>query len=424
MNFYPIYLFDSSRHQDLLPLGKIKDIETVAAAVRKLRDLDAGVNPRFVRLGARLKEYVDRFPVSNAQGSSGCFWLNDPAAELKRFTGAVWQPEMYDWDKIVDFFDVLFPLARMLRLDVYDEAKGVYLPAWDIGLPLEESLRQRAAYDPNFLKVETRSLTKDAIKKRFLEKLTGPLAEHGFKLIYVIEDEGDGQEPRGEYDGYKLWNESFTFHYENSGVDQVIDGYIHEKGVVRCYFKFFSGSQRLREIYIKHLGRNPDDIPPPYSGIPNLQLSLDKLLPDFQSGWNNPEEIELADTIEEVDWRVADILKIALPLMVKLRTLRGVEDFYYNEKEFEDRLNYLTSDSFSWALAVAETLHAHMIGNRERFEFLVQRIEKCLAQPFKDHDDCDALTYPGAWDYQKKYAALVDKCRKGIIPQANPDDPA
>jgi hypothetical protein len=35
---------------------------------------------------------------------------------------------MYDGDKIPEFFKVLFPLARMLKLDIYDEFRRVMCP--------------------------------------------------------------------------------------------------------------------------------------------------------------------------------------------------------------------------------------------------------------------------------------------------------
>jgi hypothetical protein len=410
---YPIYLFDSLRHQDLLPMGKITNIKMVAAAVEKMQVMNDGINPRFVRLGVRLKESTDRFPVFTDQKDTGYFWLNNPLNLLKTHEGALWQPEMYDWDKIPDFFKVLFPLARMLRLDIYDEFRQVYVPAWSMGVPLEESSKYRLAWDPDMAK--TLELSKDAVKKRLLEKLTGPLTERGFELSDVVEDGSD----------YQPWIRSFIFHREIPGGDQIIVGRIFkESPSVRCCFDLVSGSYRLTEICIKYLGDDPDDVPPPpWSGVSNLQRNtLKKLLAGSQPGWKNPDEIEWTGTIEEVDWRAADILEIVLPLMERLRTMGGADDHRYNEA-MRDVLDNLTKDSFSWRAAIFSTIDAHCIGNMERFEFLVQRIEKCLEGPFKEpgnNYNTDSFTIEG---YREEYADLVDKCRKGIIPKTKRDDP-
>jgi hypothetical protein len=97
-------------------------------------------------------------------------------------------------------------------------------------------------------------LSKDAVKKRFLEKLTDPMAERGFKLTYVREDGGD----------YQPWERSFMFHREIPGGDQTVEAHIFEKNPsVRCCFDLFSGSYRLTEILDKYLWGDPDDTPPP-----------------------------------------------------------------------------------------------------------------------------------------------------------------
>ncbi|MDR3157790.1 MAG: hypothetical protein LBU11_02005 [Zoogloeaceae bacterium] len=86
---YPIYLFDSTRHQYLLPVGKVQDIGMVADAVEKMQRMQDGINPRFVRLGVRLRESTDRFPVFSDQHDMGYFWLNDPFKLLKGHEGAL-----------------------------------------------------------------------------------------------------------------------------------------------------------------------------------------------------------------------------------------------------------------------------------------------------------------------------------------------
>jgi hypothetical protein len=85
-------------------------------------------------------------------------------------------------------------------------------------VPTEESNKYRLAWDPDL--TETWNLSKDAVKKRFLEKLTAPLTERGFRLIYVIEDSRD----------YQPYAPSFTFLRKIPGVEQVIKGNISGDG--------------------------------------------------------------------------------------------------------------------------------------------------------------------------------------------------
>ncbi|MDR3159917.1 MAG: hypothetical protein LBU11_13150 [Zoogloeaceae bacterium] len=107
---------------------------------------------------------------------------------------------------------------------------------------------------------------------------------------------------------------------------------------------------------LKHLGISPGHIPPPYSGKLVLERSLHNEL-EFQLGRKDPEEAELAGTMEEVDWRAAEILEFVLPLMDQLRTVGGVDDFYYNEKAMEKMLNErLVKDSFAWENAIFSTI--------------------------------------------------------------------
>ncbi|MDR3158515.1 MAG: hypothetical protein LBU11_05805 [Zoogloeaceae bacterium] len=182
-------MFDSTRHRDILrnPL-EIQDVGEVAEAFGKLRQLETDVSPRFARLGVRLGDYLEQLPVYGENKRKGYFWLNDPVTYLKTCKWAVWQPEIYDMERLEEFFNELFPLARMLGLDIYDEFQMVYVSARCMGVPQERSNHYRFAFDPNITK--PLALSKDAVKKRFLERLDEPLTERGFRLTNVIEDGG------------------------------------------------------------------------------------------------------------------------------------------------------------------------------------------------------------------------------------------
>jgi hypothetical protein len=53
----------------------------------------------------------------------------------------------------------------------------------------------------------------------------------------------------------------------------------------------------------------------------------------------------------------------------------------------------------------------------------VQRIEKCLEGPFKETGEPANAGSFRIERYQREFADLVDKCRKGIIPKTKRDDP-
>jgi hypothetical protein len=84
----------------------------------------------------------------------------DPRTKLATWEGALWRPEIEadDVEEFVNgmeaFFSVLFPLARRLKLDIYDAMRGVYLPARGLALPPEEGWRYRLDFDPDAEKGE------------------------------------------------------------------------------------------------------------------------------------------------------------------------------------------------------------------------------------------------------------------------------
>jgi hypothetical protein len=128
-----------------------QEIKVIQQAVRSLLEVKAGVNPRFVRLGECLSDYLEQFPAS--------FRLScDPQTELASWEGALWRPEVEadDTEEFVNgmeaFFSVLFPLARRLKLDIYDAMLGVYLPARGLALPRDEEQRYRLDFDPDAAK--------------------------------------------------------------------------------------------------------------------------------------------------------------------------------------------------------------------------------------------------------------------------------
>jgi hypothetical protein len=153
---YRLYVFDASRHRDLIP-ETVEDVNAVRNALDRLCDQEDGLNPRFMLLGEYLgqKDVLDRFPVFDPRKGEGqkFVWREDPKQVLREWKGAVWQPECNDARSMGRFVAVLLRLSRYLGLDVYDEMIDVYVPAKGMALPRERASHYRLGLDPGAAKI-------------------------------------------------------------------------------------------------------------------------------------------------------------------------------------------------------------------------------------------------------------------------------
>jgi hypothetical protein len=149
---YCLYVFDASRHRDLIP-ETVQDVEVVRKALDQLYDKKDGPNLRFTRLGEYLgqESILDQFPVYDPRkGEEQKFvWREDPEDVLREWKGAVWQPECNDEESLGRFIGLLLKFSRHLGLDVYDAMVDIYVPANGVPLPREEGSRYRLDFDPD-----------------------------------------------------------------------------------------------------------------------------------------------------------------------------------------------------------------------------------------------------------------------------------
>ncbi len=143
---YELYVLDYSRHTDILP-AKVENLDMAEQVFSTLSELSSGVNPRFQRLAWHLRK---RFPGRNGLPEDASdeeieayhdmeapIWLVGDAPWMNEYDAALWQPEVR-LEHMVDFLSVLVPLARKLRLDIYDRTRGIYLPATSMAVPEKE----------------------------------------------------------------------------------------------------------------------------------------------------------------------------------------------------------------------------------------------------------------------------------------------
>jgi hypothetical protein len=149
---YCLYVFDASRHRDLIP-ETVQDVEVVRKALDQLYGREDGPNPRFVRLGEYLgqESILDQFPVYDPRkGEEQKFvWREDPEDVLREWKGAVWQPECNDEESLGHFIGLLLKFSRHLGLDIYDAMVDIYVPANGVPLPREEGSCYRLGFDPD-----------------------------------------------------------------------------------------------------------------------------------------------------------------------------------------------------------------------------------------------------------------------------------
>lgn len=368
MNIYPLYVFDASRHADILP-STVEDVASVARAVSTLREREVGLNPRFERLGWHLARHFPSPPEKlgadateeeiEAYLDMESFWIGGPPdLQLQRWTDALWTPEILRIDKMPELLSVLLPLARQLRLDVFDEEQGIYLPAMGLPLPEGEGDRyrmsfDRKAYSPTLFSVES-------LRAFFVERLTLALAGLGFEYRSRTGDD-------------------FFFIRNIDGGEQIVRGIFRGRApALSCEISLISCSDRLAAIKRQFEGPNLVH-PRNYSMV--FHVFFRRVRELARPAWNTFPFATSSYTTneEEVDWMVADLLSFGLPILDKARTVEGV-DWLFNSEDgaavFPNNLHSPQSGITDYAHEA--TIYARLAAN-PRFDTIVSDVDRRLA---------------------------------------------
>jgi hypothetical protein len=350
-----------------------------------------------------------------------------------------------------DFLKVLVPLAWQLRLDVYDAAKGVYLPVFHTPVPQEAGSRYLLEYYPQ---VATRDLMLDAmqyygiqeilgdantvpkpgrqnklfvpmplpflshlsregdlllvdskekcfchtrlVRDRYIWRLQGPLEEHGFVL--------------------KRRNLGCFKFLRNKGKQSISTT---EGGCSSIYLS--SHSKRMNDIFIKHLGREaPEEsatisltlgevrrfcvpswkvVAEPFSlyGLPERYINI-------RDDYINREISMSVTSYEEIDWLAEDLLRYGVPMMNEVLTVNGVDNLYNKKWRSGEFFHYYLGKKPFVAISCA-LIYARLAGNPE-FDDISDEIEQFLSG--RDHEYYQKL--------REFHADLLDVCKKHLHP--------
>ncbi|MDR3352863.1 MAG: WG repeat-containing protein [Zoogloeaceae bacterium] len=186
MKDYPLFIFDASRHRDLIP-ETVEDVTVVRKALAQLCTQEDGGNALFFLLGEYLgkKQALEILPVFDPQkGETQTFaWRENPEHALWKWKGAVWMPKCWHEKYQASFISILLRLSRFVGLDVYDGKFGIYIPAKGLPLPQKEGERYREAFDPDGMRREPESAIIWAIEPRF--DLVWDFDDNGLAVVQV-----------------------------------------------------------------------------------------------------------------------------------------------------------------------------------------------------------------------------------------------
>jgi hypothetical protein len=146
MNSHSLFVFEA----DALPafINSVDDVVHLIERLRREEDENPDLPPnlRFARLGKRLAQELPDVEEN--------LWLRRPDAALSRCR-KVWQPELRKTARIEWLLKVLLPLAKELRLGVFDARFGIYIPAEDQRMPMpnQEGMDYRIELDRGSVKV-------------------------------------------------------------------------------------------------------------------------------------------------------------------------------------------------------------------------------------------------------------------------------
>ncbi|SER78779.1 hypothetical protein SAMN04244573_04318 [Azotobacter beijerinckii] len=378
MNIYPLYVFDCARHTDILP-PRIEGVAMAEQVIVRLRDDELGPHPRFERLGMHLARHFPSLPETlpatameeeiEAYLDMEPFWIGDsPDHQLRRWTSALWVPEIIRIDQMPELLKLLLLLARQLCLDVYEE---IYLPATSLTIPTGEGDRYRLFFDPV---AGPKQFTGDAFRTFLIERLNVALAGLGF--------------------GYQ----AFFFSRRIEGGKQLILGPLCGRApALSCEVRQIGCSDRLAAT--KHEIYGPSWSLPTYPRIFYVYLRGTQEL--ARHGWKAQPFAASSYTTneEEVDWMVSDLL--GLPILERTRAVEGVDWLFSSEAVEEVFLDNLHGSRSIIDDYKRVTIYAHRAGSL-RFGAIVADVEQRIA---KQHS---MVT--------ERYRALVELCRTSVQP--------
>ncbi|MDR3054578.1 MAG: hypothetical protein LBU53_04150 [Zoogloeaceae bacterium] len=387
--YYPLYVFDASRHKDILP-NPVERLEQVEQVIQQLSDsrlghgIEIGVNPRFIRLGQVLARH---FPTDHPD----TFWFVSPETELSQ-PYAFWKVEINDIGRMGELLAVLIPLARKLRLDVFDAALGFYLPALSMPVPRDEGSRFRLTYDPDIV-TKGVMLSEDALQNQFIERLRVPLGNQGFK----------------QQEHY------FYFIRPTDGGEQSVEGMVIGDS---CLLHLDICSNRFADIKNKYLWGKPKDMEDErsihiFSKI--LSIYADDLRKMMQPAWEGLGEKASKTTAneEEINWMFEDVLRYGLPLMELIHTVDDVDWLLNSDAPLPIFIRNLKLSNRDWILKVDHActtiIYARLAGN-PKFDVIVHDLEQRVFEGL-------SKAYESTQNFVKeRFYSTLEACRTHLKP--------
>jgi hypothetical protein len=384
---------------------------------------------------------------------------NDPEEELCAFKGAVWQPEIRDFSRVDDFLKVLVPLAWQLRLDVYDAAKGVYLPVFHTPVPQEAGSRYLLEYYPQ---VATRDLMLDSkqfsglqeilgnadavpkpgrenklfapmplpflshlsregdlllvdseescfchtelVRDRYIWRLQGPLEEHGFALKRRNLGCFDFKRSKGKQ-SISTVEGGCSSIYLLSHSKRLADIFIQHMEEKHCKKVCVLSEDRREGILVLH--RNAKGFTTLFFRLGAIRrLCVPSWIAVAESSVNKLQDIFIdreinmpATSHEEIDWLAEDLLHYALPIMNEALTVGGMDNLY--NRRFRVSELFRVAPNLFGPISCS-LVYARLAGNPE-FDRIADEIKQTLMKEEKEY-------------YMELYTDLLDVCKKHLHP--------
>lgn len=381
---YELYVLDYARHTDILP-AKVENLDMAEQVFSALSELSSGVNPRFQRLAWHLRK---RFPGRNGLPDDASdeeieayhdmeapIWAVGDAPRMNDYEAALWQPEVR-MEHMVDFLSVLVPLARKLRLDIYDRTRGMYVPATSMAVPAKEGSEFRLAYDPEIAMASlcyfpNRQAQHDAV----LAGLKQVLASYGFEA------------------GPDFVHPFYTLRRQIEGGRQEVQVLFQTVG---CDVILRTKSARFAALEQALAPDKPNISPAHVFSVSSITVR------EFVSpAWKNMDNS--IRNQEDVDWLLSDLVQQGMPILEKARTIKGMDWLYNSEagaKLFPFNRTLNAYNGINQALAAAA--YAYWAGNPD-FDDIVEKL-RAQIQEEQDPEDCE------------RFEALVNYCRTSLQP--------
>ncbi|MFC7421564.1 hypothetical protein ACFQNF_17005 [Iodobacter arcticus] len=322
--------------------------ETIGGAKKMLSVFMDETRPANAAQSARLSRLAKRllmdFPLeSNSEKTSLWNGIN-PIHTVRDLPCQAWTIQI-DSDQSNAFLRRLLPLARELRLDVFDLETETYychdmLRSYVIP---EEKTAMWYELDP--IAANPVKYTKAKVAKRFAEQLTPALAEYGFMPVREKLDDG------------------FLFYFEREveGGSQVIRATASgSAGELKCRVSFEVYSQRFNR-QLTEFRLWSEETPRDDSNQVSIDLPGLGALRDLSIG-KSLYSIDQCRSAEEIDWMIEDILGLSIFIFDKARTIQGMNWLFSNEEaKFIFPNNYFYKKKHGFAFF----LYARLAGNLE-----------------------------------------------------------